>query len=86
MLITLRLLPCARCKGPATIYVSYLTRYGTQFAVGCKNKACGVTTGFVPKETPYQLEARWNKGIGLTRAGTPYKQVPGQMQMLEVFV
>lgn len=49
------------------------------------DRSCGVNTTFMHK-TPEEMAERWNNGIGLTRCGVPFKQMPGQMMALEVTV
>jgi len=85
MSITLYLLPCPRCRGSASLFASRFTRYGTEYAIACTERSCGVSTTFMHK-TPEEMADRWNKGIGLTRCGVPHRQMPGQMMALEVTV
>lgn len=82
--ITLYLLPCPRCRGGASLFASRYTRFGTEYAIACIKRSCGVNTTFVPNMTPEEMAERWNGGIGLTRCGVPYNQAPGQMRTLEV--
>lgn len=84
--ITLYLLPCPRCGGSASLFASRHTRSGTEYAIACTDRSCGVNTTFVPNMTPEEMAERWNNGIGLTRCGVPHKQVPGQMMALEVTI
>ena len=81
--ITLYLLPCPRCDGSASLYAHRFSRYGTEYAIACTDRSCGVNTTFMHK-TPEEMAERWNSGIGLTRSGVPYTQKPGQMMALEV--
>lgn len=83
--LTLYLLPCPRCHGGASLFASRYTRFGTEYAIACIDRSCGVNTTFMHK-TPEEMAKRWNNGIGLTRCGVPYKQMPGQMMALEVTV
>lgn len=82
----LHLLQCPGCKGAPTLYAIRFTRYGTQYAIGCKDKHCGVSTTFIPNKTIDEMVDRWNSGIGLVRSGIPYGQIPGQMVAVEVVV
>ena len=82
---TLYLLRCPRCNGSASLFAQRLARHGTEYAIACTDRTCGVNTTFMRK-MPEEMADRWNDGIGLTRGGVPYRQRPGQMMALEVRV
>ena len=84
--ITLYLLPCPRCKGPASLYAARGTRYGIAYAISCVDLSCHVNTTFMPHKTPEEMAERWNEGVGLVRDGIPWKQVPGQLMAVEVSI
>ena len=78
------LMPCPLCGGPVSLFASHGGRYGTEYAISCVKRTCGVNTAFQPNMTVDDVAYRWNEGIGLVRAGTPVNQVSGQMMAVEV--
>ncbi len=80
---TLMLAVCPLCKGEPTVFAMNYTRWGTQYAVGCKDSRCGASTRFAPKTIDEMVEL-WNGGVGIYRAGVPIKQMPGQMVMVTI--
>ena len=82
MILTLAM--CPVCGGEATAYAMRFTREGTQYAVGCRDPRCGVSTTFMPV-TLEEAAERWNGGVGLMRGPVPVKRVGvAEMRMLEV--